>query len=152
MIFYSLRLLLQSAFHFESCFYLLWFYLCLRSSHKPVFVRMTPLQSDWSLMGLKGIIPSLLHHTLLGYNFLIPDAVGNTTAYGSFFSPLLRTYCSCDWWAQKHDCLTWKIIMHFYCMLFKKLWCWRYFEGFAQYIYSLFLCENQKRGQQLTVE
>lgn len=103
MIFYSLRLLLQSAFHFESCFYLLWFYLCLRSSHKPVFVRMTPLQSDWSLMGLKGIIPSLLHHTLLGYNFLIPDAVGNTTAYGSFFSPLLRTYCSCDWWAQKHE-------------------------------------------------
>lgn len=50
---------------------------CLRSSHKPLFVRMTPLQSDWSPMGLKGIIPSLLHHTLLGYNFLIPDAVGN---------------------------------------------------------------------------
>lgn len=50
-----------------------------RSSHKPLFVRMTPLQSDWSPMGLKGIIPSLLHHTLLGYNFLIPDAVGNAT-------------------------------------------------------------------------
>ncbi|KAG7522569.1 SITS-binding protein-like isoform X1 [Solea senegalensis] len=49
-----------------------------RSSHKPLFVRMTPLQSDWSLMGLKGIIPSLLHHTLLGYNFLIPDAVGGS--------------------------------------------------------------------------
>ncbi|XP_035520343.1 SITS-binding protein isoform X2 [Morone saxatilis] len=46
-----------------------------RSSHKPLFVRMTPLQSNWSPMGLKGIIPSLLHHTLLGYNFLIPDAV-----------------------------------------------------------------------------
>lgn len=29
-------------------------------------------------MGLKGIIPLLLHHALLGYNFLIPDAVGNT--------------------------------------------------------------------------
>lgn len=40
-------------------------------------------------MGLKGIIPSLLHHTLLGYNFLIPDAVGNTTADGSLFSPLI---------------------------------------------------------------
>lgn len=64
-------------------------YLCLRSSHKPLFVRMTPLQSDWSPMGLKGIIPSLLHHTLLGYNFLIPDAVGNTTADGSLFSPLI---------------------------------------------------------------
>ncbi|XP_075995350.1 SITS-binding protein [Genypterus blacodes] len=49
-----------------------------RSSHKPVFVRMTLLQSDWSPMGLKGIIPSLLHHTLLGYNFLIPDAVGGS--------------------------------------------------------------------------
>lgn len=53
---------------------------------------MTPLQSDWSPMGLKGIIPSLLHHTLLGYNFLIPDAVGNTTAYGSLFSPLIVRY------------------------------------------------------------
>ncbi|XP_044050188.1 SITS-binding protein isoform X1 [Siniperca chuatsi] len=49
-----------------------------RSSDKPLFVRMTPLQSDWSPMGLKGIIPSLLHHTLLGYNFLIPDAVGGS--------------------------------------------------------------------------
>uniref|UniRef100_A0A3Q1J591 Glycosyl hydrolase family 31 C-terminal domain-containing protein n=1 Tax=Anabas testudineus TaxID=64144 RepID=A0A3Q1J591_ANATE len=48
-----------------------------RSSHKPLFVRMTRLQSDWSPMGLKGIIPSLLHHTLLGYNFLIPDAVAS---------------------------------------------------------------------------
>lgn len=49
-----------------------------QSSHKPLFVRMTPLQSDWGSMGLKGIIPSLLHHTLLGYNFLIPDAVGGS--------------------------------------------------------------------------
>ncbi|KAM6926061.1 SITS-binding protein [Lycodopsis pacificus] len=49
-----------------------------RSNHKPLFVRMSPMQSDWSPMGLKGIIPSLLHHTLLGYNFLIPDAVGGS--------------------------------------------------------------------------
>ncbi|XP_057691811.1 SITS-binding protein isoform X2 [Corythoichthys intestinalis] len=49
-----------------------------RSSHKPVYVMMTPLRSDWSQMGLKGIIPSLLHHTVLGYNFLIPDAVGGS--------------------------------------------------------------------------
>ncbi|KAK7891730.1 hypothetical protein WMY93_023693 [Mugilogobius chulae] len=49
-----------------------------QSSHKPLFVRMSPLQSDWSSMGLKGIIPSLLHHTLMGYNFLIPDAVGGS--------------------------------------------------------------------------
>lgn len=51
---------------------------------------MTPMQSDWSLMGLRGIIPSLLHHTLLGYNFLIPDAVGNTTAYGSLITLLKK--------------------------------------------------------------
>uniref|UniRef100_A0A672G825 Si:ch211-236l14.4 n=1 Tax=Salarias fasciatus TaxID=181472 RepID=A0A672G825_SALFA len=51
-----------------------------RSSHQPLFVRMTPLESDWSPMGLRAVIPSLLHHSLLGYNFLIPDAVGNTTA------------------------------------------------------------------------
>ncbi|XP_031658044.1 SITS-binding protein-like [Oncorhynchus kisutch] len=39
---------------------------------------MPPLQSDWSSSGLKGLIPSLLHHTLLGYNLLIPDAVGGS--------------------------------------------------------------------------
>ncbi|KAJ7998095.1 hypothetical protein DPEC_G00219000 [Dallia pectoralis] len=49
-----------------------------RSSHKPVFVQMPPLQSDWSSSGLKGLIPSLLHHSLLGYNFIIPDAVGGS--------------------------------------------------------------------------
>lgn len=49
-----------------------------RSSHKPLFIRMSALQSDWSYTGLKGIIPSLLHHSLLGYNFLIPDAVGGS--------------------------------------------------------------------------
>ncbi|KAM9377482.1 SITS-binding protein [Pholidichthys leucotaenia] len=53
-----------------------------RSSHQPLYVRMTPLQSDWSIMGLKAIIPSLLHHTLLGYNFLIPDAVGGSLSEG----------------------------------------------------------------------
>ncbi|CAG5958263.1 unnamed protein product [Menidia menidia] len=49
-----------------------------RSSHRPLFVKMAPLQSDWGWMGLRAIIPSLLHHTLLGYNFLIPDAVGGS--------------------------------------------------------------------------
>ncbi|KAI4894592.1 hypothetical protein NFI96_018816 [Prochilodus magdalenae] len=49
-----------------------------RSSHKPLFIRMSALQSDWSYAGLKGIIPSLLHYSLLGYNFFIPDAVGGT--------------------------------------------------------------------------
>ncbi|XP_028815122.1 SITS-binding protein [Denticeps clupeoides] len=49
-----------------------------RSSHRPHFVKMTPLQSDWSYSGLKGIIPALLHHSLLGYNFIIPDAVGGS--------------------------------------------------------------------------
>ncbi|RXN02880.1 SITS-binding -like protein [Labeo rohita] len=49
-----------------------------RSSHKALFIRMSALQSDWSYSGLKGIIPSLLHHSLLGYNFFIPDAVGGS--------------------------------------------------------------------------
>ncbi|XP_017573015.1 SITS-binding protein [Pygocentrus nattereri] len=49
-----------------------------RSSHKPLFIRMSALQSDWSYAGLKGIIPSLLHYSLLGYNFFIPDAVGGS--------------------------------------------------------------------------
>ncbi|XP_054828711.1 SITS-binding protein-like [Eublepharis macularius] len=49
-----------------------------RSSHLPLFVQMNPLQSDWSYAGLKGIIPSVLHYSLLGYNFLIPDAIGGT--------------------------------------------------------------------------
>lgn len=62
----------------------------LRSSHKPLFVRMTPLQSDWSPMGLKGIIPSLLHHALLGYNFLIPDAVGNAPLINPFIRNLKK--------------------------------------------------------------
>uniref|UniRef100_A0A672LAA3 SITS-binding protein-like n=1 Tax=Sinocyclocheilus grahami TaxID=75366 RepID=A0A672LAA3_SINGR len=49
-----------------------------RSRHKALFIRMSALQSDWSYSGLKGIIPSLLHHSLLGYNFFIPDAVGGS--------------------------------------------------------------------------
>nr|XP_056707675.1 SITS-binding protein-like [Euleptes europaea] len=49
-----------------------------RSSHLPLFVQMNPLQSDWSHAGLKGIIPSVLHYSLLGYNFFIPDAIGGT--------------------------------------------------------------------------
>uniref|UniRef100_W5LBR6 Si:ch211-236l14.4 n=1 Tax=Astyanax mexicanus TaxID=7994 RepID=W5LBR6_ASTMX len=49
-----------------------------RSSHKPLFIHMSALQSDWSYAGLKGIIPSLLHYSLLGYNFFIPDAVGGS--------------------------------------------------------------------------
>ncbi|XP_059917514.1 SITS-binding protein isoform X1 [Gadus macrocephalus] len=49
-----------------------------RTSHKPVFVRMPALQSEWGPLGLRGLIPSLLHHTLLGYNFLLPDAVGGS--------------------------------------------------------------------------
>ncbi|KTF92835.1 hypothetical protein cypCar_00033166 [Cyprinus carpio] len=49
-----------------------------RSSHKALFIRTSALQSDWSYSGLKGIIPSLLHHSLLGYNFFIPDAVGGS--------------------------------------------------------------------------
>uniref|UniRef100_A0A3B5N1M9 Si:ch211-236l14.4 n=1 Tax=Xiphophorus couchianus TaxID=32473 RepID=A0A3B5N1M9_9TELE len=49
-----------------------------RSSHMPLFIKMAPLQSDWSPTGLRAVIPSLLHHALVGYNFLIPDAVGGS--------------------------------------------------------------------------
>ncbi|KAL4622701.1 SITS-binding protein-like [Arapaima gigas] len=49
-----------------------------RSSHVPLFLRMNQLQDDWSYSGLKGIIPSVLHYSLLGYNFFIPDAVGGS--------------------------------------------------------------------------
>ncbi|XP_077316919.1 SITS-binding protein-like [Lithobates pipiens] len=51
---------------------------CTRSSYLPFFIQMSPLQSDWSYSGLKGIIPSVLHYSLLGYNFFIPDAIGGT--------------------------------------------------------------------------
>ncbi|NWH74160.1 SP15 protein, partial [Piaya cayana] len=51
-----------------------------RSSHLPLFVQMRPLRSDWSHAGLKGLVPSVLHYSLLGYNFFIPDAVGGSLA------------------------------------------------------------------------
>ncbi|XP_040464735.1 SITS-binding protein-like [Falco naumanni] len=50
------------------------------SSHLPLFVQMSLLRSDWSHAGLKGVIPSVLHYSLLGYNFFIPDAVGGSLA------------------------------------------------------------------------
>ncbi|KAF7245499.1 SITS-binding protein [Varanus komodoensis] len=53
-----------------------------RASHLPLFLQMSPRQSDWSYAGLKGIIPSALHYSLLGYNFFIPDAIGGTLATG----------------------------------------------------------------------
>ncbi|NXW79212.1 SP15 protein, partial [Hirundo rustica] len=51
-----------------------------RSGHLPLFVQMSPLRSDWSHAGLKGLIPSVLHYSLLGYNFFTPDAVGGSVA------------------------------------------------------------------------
>ncbi|NXO49076.1 SP15 protein, partial [Aramus guarauna] len=51
-----------------------------RSGHLPLFVQMSPLRSDWSHAGLKGVIPSVLHYSLLGYNFFIPDVVGGSLA------------------------------------------------------------------------
>ncbi|XP_062974813.1 SITS-binding protein-like [Elgaria multicarinata webbii] len=53
-----------------------------RASHLPLFLQMNPRRSDWSYAGLKGIIPSVLHYSLLGYNFFIPDAIGGTLASG----------------------------------------------------------------------
>ncbi|XP_038663258.1 SITS-binding protein isoform X2 [Scyliorhinus canicula] len=53
-----------------------------RAAHLPVFVRMAPRQSDWSYAGLKGLIPTVLHYSLLGYNFFIPDTVGGSLTNG----------------------------------------------------------------------
>uniref|UniRef100_A0A8C9MZ58 Glycosyl hydrolase family 31 C-terminal domain-containing protein n=1 Tax=Serinus canaria TaxID=9135 RepID=A0A8C9MZ58_SERCA len=60
-----------------------------RSSHLPLFVQMSPLRSDWSHAGLKGLIPSVLHYSLLGYNFFIPDAVGGSEAGATLGDPEL---------------------------------------------------------------
>ncbi|NWU49447.1 SP15 protein, partial [Dromas ardeola] len=60
-----------------------------RSSHLPLFVQMSPLRSDWSHAGLKGVIPSVLHYSLLGYNFFIPDAVGGSLAGDALGDPEL---------------------------------------------------------------
>ncbi|NWR95035.1 SP15 protein, partial [Furnarius figulus] len=60
-----------------------------RSSHLPLFVQMSPLRSDWSHEGLKGLIPSVLHYSLLGYNFFIPDSVGGSLAGDSKGDPEL---------------------------------------------------------------
>ncbi|NWT14135.1 SP15 protein, partial [Vireo altiloquus] len=60
-----------------------------RSSHLPLFVQMRPLRSDWSHAGLKGLIPSVLHYSLLGYNFFIPDVVGGSVAGGAVGDPEL---------------------------------------------------------------
>uniref|UniRef100_A0A3B1JYS8 Glycosyl hydrolase family 31 C-terminal domain-containing protein n=1 Tax=Astyanax mexicanus TaxID=7994 RepID=A0A3B1JYS8_ASTMX len=55
------------------------FFPCLfRTSGVPLFVRMAPLQHSWSYTGIRGIIPAVLHYSLLGYNFFIPDAVGGS--------------------------------------------------------------------------
>ncbi|XP_039187194.1 SITS-binding protein-like isoform X3 [Crotalus tigris] len=56
-----------------------------KSSHLPLFFQMNPRQSDWSYAGLKGIIPSVLHYSLLGYNFFIPEAIGGTLS-GEFLT------------------------------------------------------------------
>ncbi|XP_048401745.1 SITS-binding protein isoform X2 [Stegostoma tigrinum] len=53
-----------------------------QTAHIPVFVRMAPRQSDWSYAGLRGLIPTVLHYSLLGYSFFIPDAVGGSLTKG----------------------------------------------------------------------
>lgn len=50
------------------------------SSELGLFVQMPALQADWSYSGLKGIIPAVFLHSLMGYPFFIPDAVGGSLA------------------------------------------------------------------------
>lgn len=65
---------------------------------------MSPRRSDWSHAGLKGVIPSALHYSLLGYNFFIPDAVGK-----DFFPSLLPVavfalfFCFCSTFSGKRS-------------------------------------------------
>ncbi|KAI4878104.1 hypothetical protein NFI96_027896 [Prochilodus magdalenae] len=47
-----------------------------RTSDVPLFIMMSPLQDSWSYTGIKGIIPSILHYSILGYNFFISDSIG----------------------------------------------------------------------------
>ncbi|XP_066511030.1 SITS-binding protein-like [Hoplias malabaricus] len=49
-----------------------------RTSDVPLFVMMSPLQGSWSYTGIKGIIPSILHYSILGFNFFISDAIGGS--------------------------------------------------------------------------
>ncbi|XP_072527478.1 SITS-binding protein-like [Salminus brasiliensis] len=56
-----------------------------RTSDVPLFLMMSPLQGSWSYLGIKGIIPSILHYSVLGYNFFISDAIG-----GSLTDDLIR--------------------------------------------------------------
>ena len=54
-----------------------------RSSELGLFVQMPALQAVWSYSGLKGIIPAVLLHSLMGYPFFIPDAVGTDFSHSS---------------------------------------------------------------------
>ncbi|KAL7833547.1 hypothetical protein AOLI_G00285070 [Acnodon oligacanthus] len=49
-----------------------------RTSDVPLFIMMSPLQGSWGYTGIKGIIPSILHYSILGYNFFISDAIGGS--------------------------------------------------------------------------
>lgn len=43
-----------------------------------LFVKMPALVADWGYSGLKGIIPVVIHYSLLGYTFLVPDSIGGS--------------------------------------------------------------------------
>ncbi|XP_061100399.1 SITS-binding protein-like isoform X2 [Conger conger] len=64
-----------------------------RPSQTPLFLSMVPLSSDWSHSGLKGLIPSVLHYSLLGHSFFIPDAV----APSPWSLSLTRSSSSAGW-------------------------------------------------------
>ncbi|CAG7837491.1 unnamed protein product [Allacma fusca] len=52
------------------------------TQHKGVFVRMLDKDSRWGYdNGLKSLIPTLLHFSMLGYSFCLPDMIGGN-AYG----------------------------------------------------------------------
>ncbi len=48
-----------------------------KTQHLPLIVRMMERISDWGYdRGLKSIIPTALHFSLLGYPFILPDKIG----------------------------------------------------------------------------
>lgn len=48
-----------------------------RNQGSPTFLRMMDKHSYWGFdNGLKTMIPSALHLSIIGYNFVIPDMIG----------------------------------------------------------------------------
>jgi len=53
-----------------------------RNQDQPIFIRMFDKDSAWgNNNGLKTMIPSVLHLSILGYHFILPDMIGELLVY-----------------------------------------------------------------------